>query len=258
LETQFSNNQLIKNKLYYKFEQLQTIFIESFSILLYCIYKYKKYMGSKISGIDNIAFTDLKQEKKKLIKKRLIGTRYSMSKKKINIKKDRPVISKLTKEDITKLKEYVKKKNKKIIDKLIKRFDVKNLKKNYKASPIKQIQISKIESSECRTLEIPILMERILQQIIFLTIHPMIEYKNDPHFFGFKTCRFPIQAISILLTSSTLLNKNNITTIPKRVSKEEFIKFSGKKLKLRKKDLTSCLYKKKNVSKKRKIYEYNY
>lgn len=123
----------------HEFGQLQNIFIESYSILLYCIFEYKKNSGSKTAGVDNIAFASLEDEKEKLIQIRLKGTRYSMSTKRFTIKKDKPRVAELMLEDISKLKLNVKHINQQIVTKLLKKCNMKSLQKNYKASTIKRV-----------------------------------------------------------------------------------------------------------------------
>ena len=254
------DNRLTGDVLPFEFEQLQNIFIESFSILLYCIFEYKKNSGSKVAGVDNIAFVTLKNEKEKLISRRLKGTRYSMSTKRFTVKKDKPSVAELTTEDILELKDKVQQENQKLVSQIIKRCTIKSFRKNYKATTIKRIWIPKEGSVGHRPLGIPSLRDRILQRIVVLAIHPIVEYQSDPHSFGFRPQRSAKQAVSIVAASLSQLGmkKLNMSVLPKSVSKDVFMKFTGKKLKLRKTCLTSYQSQGKVVSKRRRAYNYTY
>jgi hypothetical protein len=115
-------------------------------------------------------------------------------------------------------------------------------------------------SSEYRPLGIPVLRDRILQQVVSLAMHPIIEYQSDPHSFAFRPQRSAVQPISVIAASLSQLgkNKSNTSVLPKRVSKNVFIRFTGRKLKLRRRCLTSYQNQGKVVSKRRQVYEYDY
>lgn len=82
----------------------------------------------------------------------------------------------LTKKEIKKLKKKIIMYNKNLIFMLLKKTLVKSIQKNYKADLVKRIWIFEKNTKKYKSLEISSLLSKILQQIIFFSIVPIIEW----------------------------------------------------------------------------------
>jgi RNA-directed DNA polymerase len=68
----------------------------------------------------------------------------------------------------------------------------------YIASPVKRILIPKGTTGKFRTLGIPTIRDRMLQQLINLVLEPLVEMNSDIHSYGFRKHRSAKNAIGIL------------------------------------------------------------
>lgn len=51
------------------------------------------------------------------------------------------------------------------------------------------------------------LQDRVLQAILFLAVHPIVEYQADPHSFGFRPNRSAVNAVGLLIERLEQQNK---------------------------------------------------
>jgi retron-type reverse transcriptase len=94
----------------------------------------------------------------------------------------------------------------------------------------------KEHSNEFFSVGIWTLRDRILQHIIKQAIFPIIEYQADPLSFAARPKRTAHQAIAFIykhLMTSHISKKNFFNLSARKVNKEEYIRFSGKKAKFR-------------------------
>lgn len=213
-------------------EKLQCLFIESFSIAIYAINDIKSASDSKTSGSDSIRFKSKAEFLKDIQKKRLIKTRYFFSTKSIKIKKDLPKIVKDNIAEDSRLAEQLAAEyNSKLQLELIKKVNIKSIRKNYKSKSTKRIWVQE-SNSKAKPLDIVSLRDRVLQKIISFAILPIIEYQADSNSFGFREDRNRHQAVSILANSFIRFSKINQPTkrsSPIKVSAETYKKTTGSK-----------------------------
>ena len=213
-------------------ERLQCLLMESFSIAIYAISCIKSSHGSSTAGTDSVRFKTKAEFLKDIQKKRLIKTKYFFSTKSIKVKKDLPKIVKDTIVEDSKLaKQLVEEYNLKLQLELIKKVNLKSIRKNYKSNSIKRIWIPK-SNNKTRPLRILSLRDRILQKIMYLAILPIVEYQADSNSFGFREDRSAHQAVSIVADSFIRFSKINQPTKrsnPRKVSAEVYKKVTGHK-----------------------------
>jgi len=244
-----TNKNLPKN-----IERVQRLFIESFSILIFCVFEIKKSKENNISGIDGVSFKLSSEEKKKkqieLIKK----TRFYKSSKKISVKKDFPLKGRLSDSLVKTINKNVNKYNNKLAEKLINTCRLKTFRKNYVGSSIKRIWIAKSEPNQWRPIGISTLKERVLQTIIYKAVHPIVEYQADPYSFGSRLKRSGLDAISLITNRLTYLGLNNSKSdiLPSKVSFKIFQKSKDLKMKTRSRMQDTF------AKKRRRVYDYNY
>jgi len=233
-----SNNTKLKGKritqksLPADLEKLQCLLIESFSIAIYAIAEIKSLRDSKTASTDYIRFKTKIEYLNVIQKKRLRKTKYFFSTKSIKVKKDLPkIVKEKVVEDSELAKKLAEEFNLKLQLDLIKKVNLKSIRKNYKPNNIKRVWIPK---SNCtiRPLGIPSLIDKILQKIIYLAILPIIEYQSDSNSFGFREDRSVHQAVSIVADSMIKFSKINQPikrSNPKKVSAEIYKKATGLK-----------------------------
>lgn len=217
-------------------ERLQCLLIESFSIAIYAINDIKSASGSNTPGSDSIRFKSKTEFLNDIQKKRLIKTKYFFSTKSIKVKKDLPKIVKDNIVEDSKLAEQLAAEyNLKLQLELIKKVNLKSIRKNYKSRSIKRIWIPK-SNGKARPIGIPSLRDRVLQKIISFAILPITEYQADSNSFGFREDRNPHQAVSIIADSFIRFSKINQPTkrsSPRKVSAETYKKTTGGKFTIR-------------------------
>jgi retron-type reverse transcriptase len=217
-------------------ERLQCLLIESFSIAIYAINDIKSVSGSNIPGLDSIRFKSKAEFLNDIQKKRLIKTKYFFSTKSIKVKKDLPKIVKDNIVEDSKLAEQLAAEyNVKLQLELIKKVNLKSIRKNYKSKSIKRIWIPK-SNGRTRSIGILSLRDRVFQKIIFFAILPIAEYQADSNSFGFREDRNSHQAVSILADSFIRFSKINQPTkksCSRKVSAEIYKKTTGSKFTIR-------------------------
>lgn len=217
-------------------ERLQCLLIESFSIAIYAINDIKSESSSTISGSDSIRFKSKTEFLNDIQKKRLIKTKYFFSTKSVKVKKDLPKIVKDNIVEDSKLAEQLAAEyNLKLQVELIKKVNLKSIRKNYKSRSIRRLWITK-SNGKARPIGILSLRDRVLQKIIYFSILPIAEYQADSNSFGFREGRNSHQAVSILADSFIRFSKINQPTkrsSPRKVSVETYKKTSYNKFTIR-------------------------
>lgn len=223
--------------------------------MVFSIFEIKKSEGCESSGIDGIAFKSFKKE---LNYKQLVmlkSTRFGRSTKRASIKKNKPKKSIFNAVDVQQIKRGVVEYNNELIKKLINRCKIKTFRKNYKSHSVKRVWISKYNQPLIKgSLGIPTLQDRVLQKIIFLAVHPIVEYQSDPLSFGFRPQRSALDAIFLITNQLKQLGLNNScgSSLPVKVGAKRFNSFEGLKMKNRLRLID------KNVSKRKRKYDYAY
>lgn len=115
------------------------MFIESFSILIFCVFEIKKSEGNNTSGIDGVSFKSFSEEKKKKRAELIAKTRFFKSSKRISVKKDFPLKGFLSDSILEIIKESTDEYNNKLAESLINTCRLKTYRKNYKGSSVKRI-----------------------------------------------------------------------------------------------------------------------
>lgn len=224
------NKRVIQQNLPNDLQRLQCLLIESFSTAVYAINSIKTASGSNTAGSDTIRFKSKAEFLNDIQKERLIKTKYFFSTKSIKVKKDLPKIISIA-EDSKLAKQLATEYNLKLQLELIKKVNLKSIRKNYKPISTKRIWIPK-SNNKARPLGIPSLRDRVLQKIILFAILPIVEYQSDSNSFGFGEDRTPHQAISIVADSIIRFSKINQLTKKssfKKVSAETYKKSTGRK-----------------------------
>jgi retron-type reverse transcriptase len=216
--------------------RLQCVLIESFSIVLYAINSIKTASGSNIACSDLVRFKSKTEFLNDLQKKRLIKTKYFFSTKGIKIKKDLPkIVRDNIGEDSKLAKQLATEYNLKLQLELIKKVNIKSIRKNYKLISIKRMWIPK-SNNKARPIGIKSLSDRVLQKTILFAILPIVEYQSDSNSFGFRENRTQHQAISIVANSFIRFSKINQPTKRSsytKVSAETYKKSADRKFTIR-------------------------
>lgn len=230
------NKRVVQQNLPNDLQRLQCLLIESFSIAVYAINSIKIASGSDTAGSDSIRFKSKAEFLNNLRKERLIKTKYFFSTKSIKVKKDLPKIVKDNIVEDSKLAEQLATEyNLKLQLELIKKVNLKSIRKNYKPISTKRIWIPK-SNNKARPIGIPSLRDRVLQKIIIFAILPIVEYQSDSNSFGFREDRNPHQAVSMVANSIIRFSKINQPTKRsscKKVSAETYKKSIGHKFTIR-------------------------
>jgi hypothetical protein len=212
--------------------RLQCLLIESFSVAIYAINSIK----TASAGSDSIRFKSKAEFLNDLHKKRLIKTKYFFSTKSIKVKKDLPkIVRDNIVEDSKLAKQLATEYNLKLQLELIKKVNIKSIRKNCKPTSIKRIWIPK-SNNKAIPIGIPSLRDRVLQKIILFAILPIVEYQSDSNSFGFRENRTPHQAVSIVANSFIRFSKINQPTKRssyKQVSAETYKKSTDHKFTIR-------------------------
>jgi len=98
------------------------------------------------------------------------------------------------------------------------------------------------------------LKDRVLQIIIDVAVHPIIEYQADPNTFGFRVNRSAFDAIALLIGHLEQQGNSKVKNriLPVKVLKKNYDFFKGRRFRKKK-----CI-KIKNMSKRRRKYFYDY
>lgn len=245
---------IIQQNLPHEIEKLQRIFIESFSISVLAVYNISKSSGANTPGVDGKHFSTIKIKRECYRNQQLIGTRYQKSGKSFKVKKDLPKKAVINDKILKRLKSELLEETLKYRFRLLQRCNLKNIRENYKGNNIRRVWIPNKNPGEYRSLGIPTLRDRILQQIIAWGILPISESQADALSFGFRFKRSATQAIAFVfqkLLKSRIICKR-YCFIPKKVDKEFYEAFRGKKAKFK----SSKIYVGKEIKKRRRVYNY--
>ena len=226
---------IVQQNIPHEIERLQYIFLESFSISILAVYEISKSSGANTPGIDGKFFKTLKTKKDEFQQEMLKGTRYQKSSKTFKVKKDLPSRAVVTDEVLKQLKSELAEETLKFRFKLLQQCNLKTLRKNYKGSNIRRVWIPKKTPGDFRSLGIPTLRDRVLQQIVTWAIQPISESQADSLSFGFRPQRSATQAIAYIYRklSKSRITRNRSRFKPVKVGKERFNSFSGKKAKFK-------------------------
>ena len=247
---------IVQQNLPHEIERLQCILIESFSISVLAVYDISKSSGANTPGVDGKHFSTMKIKRECYLNQQLIGTRYQKSGKSLKIKKNLPKKAVINDEILKQLKSELSEETLKYRLQLLQQCNMKTVRKNYKGNNIRRVWIPKKHLGEYWPLGIPTLRDRVLQQIIAWGISPISESQADALSFGFRPKRSATQAIAYVfrkLSKSRITRKRN-RFIPKKVGKESYESFCGKKAKFQ----SSRAYVGKEIKKRRRVYNYDY
>lgn len=249
-------SRIVQQNLPHDIERLQCIFLESFPINILAVYEISKSSGAKTPGIDGKCFSTISMKRENYINQQLIGTRYKKSGKSFKVKKDLPKNAVITKDIMKDLKLELSEEIFKFRFQLLQQCNLKTIRKNYKGSIIRRVWIPKKNPGEYRPLGVPILKDRVLQQIIVWGIFPISESQADALSFGFRPKRSAMQAIAYLYRklSKSRITRKRIRFIPKKVGKERYGSFIGKKAKFK----SSKIFVGKETKKRKRAYKYDY
>ena len=166
--------------------KLQCLLMESFSIAVYAVNYTKVSTGGNIAGTDLVRFRKKSEFLKAIQDSRLKNSRYAFSSKNIKVKKDLPkfILDNLA-EDSKLAKLQADEFNLKLQIDLIKKVNMKSIRKNYKSKSVKRVWTHK-SNGKYSPLGIPTIRDRILQKIFQLVILPIAEYQADSNSFGFR------------------------------------------------------------------------
>lgn len=222
---------IVQRNIPYEIEMLQCIFLESFPITILAVYEILKSFGTSIPRIYGKLFEALSDKKGKLQYKMFKETKYQKFGKTYRIKKKLQSKFIVTDEILKKLKLKFTDETLQFRFKLLQQCNFKTLQKNYKKSNIRCVWILKKNLCKFRFLGIPTLKDRVLQQIMTWSIHPISESQADSLSFGFRPQRSAKQAIAYVYRK---LLKSKITRFkPMKTVKERFVSFYGKKAKFK-------------------------
>lgn len=247
---------IVQQNLPHEIERLQCIFMESFPISVLAVYDISKSSGANTPGVDGKHFSTMKIKRECYLNQQLKRTRYQKSGKSFKVKKNLPKKAIINNEILKQLKSELSEETLKYRFQLIQQCNMKTIRKNYKGNSVRRVWIPKKNPGEYRPLGIPTLRDRVLQQIISWGISPISESQADALSFGFRPQRFAAQAIAYIyrkLSKSRITRKRNRFT-PKKVGKETYESFRGKKAKFQ----NSKTYVSKEIRKRRRTYNYDY
>ena len=216
--------------------RLQCLLMESFSIAVYAINYTKNSPGGNTAGSDLVRFKKKSEFLNNIQRVRFQNSGYFHSSKSIKIKKDLPkfILDNLGK-DSKAAKELADEFNLNLQLELLKKVNLKTVRKNYKSNNIKRIWIPK-SNGKYKPLGIPSIRDRILQKILQLVILPISEYQADSNSFGFRKHRNAHQAISIIADSvmrHSKINQPIERSSPRRVSEKFYKKSLNRKFKIK-------------------------
>lgn len=216
--------------------RLQCLLMESFSIAVYAVNYIKVSPGSNTAGTDLVRFKRKSEFLTNIQATRLKNSRYGFSSKSIKVKKDLPkfIFDNLA-EDSKLAKLQADKFNLKLQMDLIKKINMKLIRKNYKSKSVKKVWIPK-SKDKYRPLEIPAIRDRILQKIFQLIILPIAEYQADSNSFGFREQRSAHQAVAIAAASiirHSKINQPNKRLISSKTSADVYKNTCGPKFKIK-------------------------
>lgn len=158
---------IIQQNLPNTIEKLQCLFLESFPISILAVYEISISPGSILPGNDEKKFKTLKTKKNEFQRKILEKTNYHKKcNKTYRTWKEFPSQALISNEILKRLKLELIEENLKFRFKLLQQCNLKTLQKNYKGNSLKKVLIQKpfLKSFQC--LAIPILRDRVLQQIV--------------------------------------------------------------------------------------------
>jgi retron-type reverse transcriptase len=216
--------------------RLQCLLMESFSIAVYAINYTKASPGGSTAGIDLVRFKKKSEFLNDMQKVRFKDSKHFYSLKSVKVKKDLPkfILDNFVK-DSKAAKALADEFNLNLQLELLKKVNLKTIRKKYKSSSVRRVLIPK-SNGKYRLLGISSLRDRILQKIFQLAVLPISEYQADSNSFGFREHRNAHQAISIIADSVMRYSKINQPierSFPRKVSEESYKKSPNRKFKIK-------------------------
>jgi len=247
---------IVQKNLLHGMERLQCIFLESLLIAILAVFEISKSPGANTPGIDGKYFSTISDKRENYINQQLIGTRYQKSGKSFKVKKNLPKKAVITDVIAEQLKRQLSEETLQLRFKLLQQCNLKTIRKNYKGSSIRRVWIPKKNVGKYRPLGIPTLRDRVLQQIITWGVLPISESQADALSFGFRPKRSATQAVAYIFRklSKSRITRKRIQFSPRKVGKERFDAFTGKKAKFK----TSKIFIGKSKKKRQLAYNYDY
>lgn len=221
-----------QNSLILKYcNKLQTILLESNSLLWLSICKVKKAEDSKTAGVDNICFKSVEQSINNERKERLKNSKFEHSNKSMKIKKDLPKKTIISDQEVEEIEKKVKEFNIELMVKLFNSCKIKTFRKNFVGHVVKRVWIPKLGSNKMRPLGIPTIRDRVIQTCVSVALLPFIESSSDPHSFGGRPNRSASDCVAFVcrkLTNQGLKTSNSQVHV-KLTNKEKYDSHLGRK-----------------------------
>ncbi len=248
-----AKNLLTRDNMPPGFADLQNIFIESFASVIYSVHKIANSSGGKTPGVDGQCFKTISDFKQEYISNKLKYSKYRFSKKSFKIKKELPKKAIITHEIEDCLLKKLKLYNAILKYTLVKQCNIKSCRKSYRAHMVRCVGIEKRNSTKLRPLGIPTLRDRVLQQIIYFSLMPAVEFESDSLSFGFRPKGSAIQAISFIynrLIKTRVLHTSDYSI--HKTTKAKYEEFPGRKSKHKLGNISG------DSHKRRRQYRYQY
>jgi hypothetical protein len=189
---------IIQQNVPQEIERLQCIFIESFPITILSIYEISKLPDANIPGIDGVFFKTINDKKYEFRQKMLKGTRYSKSNKIYKTRTKLPTKSIITDSILKRLISELEEETLLFRFNLLKKCNLKTVRKNYKGRNFHNLWVSKNLSNKSSLSSIPTIRDRVLQQIVVWGIQPICESQGDSLSFNFREQKFAIHAVAYI------------------------------------------------------------
>lgn len=215
--------------------------------------KISVHSRSNTPGIDGQFFKTKGFVRNEYLQQMLKGSKYAFSKKSLKVKKDLPKKARITTEVLKCIQHKLVCYNTSLKFILLKQCNIKSLRGNYRAHSVKRIRIERLSNNGIRSLDICTLRDRVLQQVIYFSMLPIVEYESDVLSFGFRPGKTATQAISFIysrLIKSNMFYNSSCTSY--RTTKEVYDNYKGRKSKYKLNNISG------NSSKRRRRYRYQY
>ena len=217
-------------------ESTQDMLLKSHCIRFYALLKVQLSPKEGLEkGLDNRAFTTLRDQQQLWTNEALKKTRYGRSTKSAKVKKDLPKKARMTAETTQMLSRFSRDYNWKLMAQLWPRLSTHNLEKRNSVRTISchwKKCPSFMRTRTYQKQEVAQLRDRVLAMIVEVAVHPITEYQADPHSFGWRhrgrrsasmACKY---VASLLERDLSVSNKENPIRMIKIDVNESFDKIS--------------------------------